>query len=493
MQVAVIGSGPAGFYAAARILQKVHNAKVDMYEQLPTPFGLVRYGVAPDHPEVKVRYTLSLFSLLALTLLQNCQDRFNEVAASDRFKFIGNVAVGKDISLATLRPHYDAFLFAYGASKDKTLGVPGEDLGGIYSARAFVGWYNGLPEYADLNPDLTVGEEAVVVGNGNVALDVARVLLSGVDRLRTTDITEYALAALSKSRVRHVTVIGRRGPSQAAFTIKEVRELLALSGIGFDLKEPDLLPGSDFISTLPKLEQRKYRTAQLLRKGASTSLREAERWWSLQSMASPAAFTGQDGQVASVTLSRTEFVDQEQRFDPAAKVRSTGEEFQLPCSLAFRSIGYESSSISGLDTELGIQFDGKRGVLPNDAYGRVVEPPLMPSLMTGKHIPGCYSAGWVKRGPTGVIASTMDDAFATADTIIEDWEGKRPFLNGDSDVVDTVGWDAVKESDAARRLAKVVDWADWKAIDAAERQRGQANGKEREKFGTVREMLQVLK
>lgn len=370
--------------------------------------------------------------------------------------------------------------------------MPGEDLGGIYSARAFVGWYNGLPEYADLNPDLMVGEEAVVVGNGNVALDVARVLLSGVDRLRTTDITEYALAALSKSRVRHVTVIGRRGPSQAAFTIKEVRELLALSGIGFDLKEPDLLPGSGFISTLPKLEQRKYRTAQLLRKGSRTSLREAKRWWSLQSMASPAAFTGQDGQVASVTLSRTEFVDHEQRFDPAAKVRSTGEGFQLPCSLAFRSIGYESSSIPGLDTELGIQFDGKRGVLPNDAYGRVVEPPLMPSLMTGKHIPGCYSAGWVKRGPTGVIASTMDDAFATADTIIEDWEGKRPFLNSNSDVVDTIGWDAVKGSDAARRLAKVVNWTDWKAIDAAERQRGQANGKEREKFGTVREMLQVL-
>ena len=199
LRIAIVGSGPAGFYTAHRLLHKVQDAVIDMYEQLPVPYGLVRFGVAPDHPEVK-----------------NCQDTFEEVAQSPRFNYIGNVRVGHDIELTKLKPHYDAMLFSYGADEDRRLGIPREDLEGVFSARAFVGWYNGLPQFQNLKPDLQSGEHAVVVGQGNVALDVARILLAPLDHLRKTDITEQAIQTLSESKIKHVRVVGRRGPLQVS-------------------------------------------------------------------------------------------------------------------------------------------------------------------------------------------------------------------------------------------------------------------------------------
>ena len=203
LRLAIIGSGPAGFYTAYRLMNKVQDAVIDMYEQLPVPYGLVRFGVAPDHPEVK-----------------NCQDTFEEVALSPRFNYIGNVRVGYDIELSKLKPHYDAMLFSYGASEDSKLGIPGEDLPGVFSAREFVGWYNGLPQFQGLKPQLQAGEQAIVIGQGNVAMDVARILLSPVDALKSTDITEEAIQTLSESKVRSVRVVGRRGPIQVCQTPK---------------------------------------------------------------------------------------------------------------------------------------------------------------------------------------------------------------------------------------------------------------------------------
>lgn len=200
-RIAIIGSGPAGFYTAYRLMNKIQDAVVDMYEQLPVPYGLVRFGVAPDHPEVK-----------------NCEEKFEEVAESSRFNYIGNVKVGYDVDLVKMKPHYDAILFSYGASEDRKLGIPGEDLKGVYSAREFVGWYNGLPQFQHLAPDLQAGEQAVVIGQGNVALDVARILLTPVETLRSTDITEQAIQTLSQSRIRSVKVVGRRGPLQVSRT-----------------------------------------------------------------------------------------------------------------------------------------------------------------------------------------------------------------------------------------------------------------------------------
>jgi adrenodoxin-NADP+ reductase len=203
LRLAIIGSGPAGFYTAHRLMNKVQDAVIDMYEQLPVPYGLVRFGVAPDHPEVK-----------------NCQDTFEEVARSPRFNYIGNVRVGHDIELSKLKPHYDAILFSYGASEDRKLGIPGEDLPGVFSAREFVGWYNGLPQFQGLKPQLQTGEQAIVIGQGNVAMDVARILLSPVHALKCTDITEEAIQILSESKVRSVRVVGRRGPIQVCLSLQ---------------------------------------------------------------------------------------------------------------------------------------------------------------------------------------------------------------------------------------------------------------------------------
>ncbi|EFQ99219.1 NADPH:adrenodoxin oxidoreductase [Nannizzia gypsea CBS 118893] len=488
-RVAVIGSGPAGFYAAYRLMGKVPEAVIDMYEQLPVPFGLVRYGVAPDHPEVK-----------------NCQDKFTEVAASPRFNFIGNIALGSGLPLSSLKPHYDAILFSYGASKDRELGLPNErTLSGIFSARAFVGWYNGLPEYKNLLPDLASGEDAVIIGQGNVALDVARVLLSDVDALRKTDMSEHALEELSKSRVKRVRVVGRRGPMQAAFTIKEVRELMQLPSTGFEPIPSALLPPDSIISGLPRANKR---ITQLLAKGSSTNLESSTKKWSLDFLLSPRSFHSSPedpGSLSHITFTRNQ-LDPADPYSPSASVSplladdGKTAHINIPANLCFRSIGYKSCPLPGLD-ELAVPFDASRGLIPNDGQGRVLN--TMPSSGDGDslpaHVPGVYCAGWVKRGPTGVIASTMTDAFATADAIAADWGvhrdrggDKMEFLNSRSGHESTgLGWDGVRP-DTEKRGLRPTSWTDWEEIDRIEKERGQAKGKPREKFALVDDMLGVL-
>ncbi|KAH8705651.1 putative NADPH-adrenodoxin reductase Arh1 [Talaromyces proteolyticus] len=493
-RVAVIGSGPAGFYATYRLLSKVDDAVVDMYEQLPVPFGLVRYGVAPDHPEVK-----------------NCEEKFTEVAASPRFNFIGNVSVGSQLPFESLKAHYDAILFSYGASQDRELGIPGEDAcKNVLSARAFVGWYNGLPEYRDLKPDLTAGEHAVIVGQGNVALDVARILLSDVETLRKTDISEHALEALAKSRIKRVHVVGRRGPMQASFTIKEVRELLQLPSVAFEPIRKDLMPPEDVIATIPRAQKR---LMQLLAKGSSTDASTAGKAWSLDFLLSPHSLHWSP--VFPYRLSHTKFIRNEiassDPFAPDAKVKphflSSGNpaEVNIPSNIFFRSIGYKSLPLPGFDS-LGIQFDHRRGIIPNDGFGRVTsstqaaentKTPLDDEQIS--HLPGLYCAGWVKRGPTGVIASTMMDAFGTADSIAADWEAQKgrgdadiSFLNSESGGSSGLGWDGV-QAEAQQRGLLPTSWKDWQRIDAIERERGAERGKIREKFARVEDMLNAVR
>ncbi|KAL3418356.1 NADPH:adrenodoxin oxidoreductase, mitochondrial [Phlyctema vagabunda] len=470
--MAVIGSGPAGFYTAYKVMSKIENSVVDMYEHLPVPYGLVRFGVAPDHPEVK-----------------NCQDKFEEVAESPNFNFVGNVAIGehsRSLPLKSLLPHYDAILFAYGASRDRALGIAGEeDLEGIYSARAFVGWYNGLPEYADLEPDLTQGEEAIVIGQGNVALDVARILLQDPDILQTSDITSSAIETLRKSKIKRVRVVGRRGPLQAAFTIKEVRELVKLPHVAFHPVDSSLIPES-----LAKLPRAPKRIMEVIRKGSAASVSSAEKSWSLDFCLSPAKFKdhkGTPGKLRSMSFEKTTL--KPEPFDIAARAKGTGEFVDLPASVVFRSIGYKSEALPGF-SDLGIPFNDRLGLIPNDELGRVVGGnEEWSETATATHLPGMYCAGWVKRGPTGVIASTMQDAFSTADAIAEDWHSQLPFLHEEGG--SGLGWDGVKD-EAERRGCRRVSWADWKRIDAEERNRGQAVGKEREKFTSIEDMLAVL-
>lgn len=399
------------------------------------------------------------------------------MASSPRFNFIGNVAIGKDLPLADLKAHYNAITFAYGATKDSKLAIPGEnDLKGVYSARDFVGWYNGLPEHEALAPDLELGEESVIIGQGNVALDVARTLLSDVDSLRKTDMTDYALATLSKSKVKRVRVIGRRGPMQASFTIKEVRELLNLPSVSFEPIDPALFPPN-----AAKLPRTPKRLTQLLAKGSATPASQARKSWSLDFLLSPRSFNASNAapsNLCSLTLLENE-VKGPNIFHSSATVSPTTREILCPTSLAFRSIGYKSEAIDGME-HLGIDFDERRGIIPNDLHGRVT------SLSEdGTRIPGLYCSGWVKRGPAGVIANTMEDAFDTAESIAEDWENKEPFMSG------TEGWDALQE-DAITKGLRPVSWDNWKRIDIAEKERGRAKGKAREKFTSIQDMLGVL-
>ncbi|ROW05495.1 hypothetical protein VSDG_00205 [Cytospora chrysosperma] len=479
--MAVIGSGPAGFYTAYRVMSLIDRAKVDMYEALPVPFGLVRFGVAPDHPEVK-----------------NCEEKFAEVASSPNFNFIGNVTIGhtpyhadgKSVPLNTLMRHYDAVLFSYGASKDRTLGIPGEsNLKRIYSAREFVGWYNGLPEFANLSPDLSQSE-AVVIGQGNVALDVARILLEDVDKLRKTDMADYALEALSRNRVRSVRVVGRRGPMQAAFTIKEARELMNLPDVAFGPLDPSLIP-----SDLKSLPRQRKRLTEVLLKGSKASSSSAPKSWSLDFCLSPTEFHPDPSDASSVGSTAFEKMSlSPDPFGPQTSATGTGETTSLSSPLVFRSIGYKSVGLPEFEP-LGVAFDDRRGVIGNDIVGGRV---LRRGSPEGSHpglFPGLYCAGWVKRGPTGVIASTMEDAFGTADAIARDWKEGRGFL-GDAGVVEgrgpeSDGWKGV-ESETGRDVSNaVVDWEGWLAIDKAERDMGQLKGKLREKFTTTQDMLKV--
>ncbi|KAJ5522755.1 hypothetical protein N7513_013328 [Penicillium frequentans] len=484
-RVAVVGSGPAGFYAVARLLSKHADLKVDMFEKLPVPFGLARYGVAPDHPEVK-----------------NCEDKFTEVATSSRFNFVGNIELGNDLPLAALKPHYDAILFAYGASQDKELGIPGENaLRSVYSARSFVGWYNGLPEHRDLNPDLSSGEDAVIVGQGNVALDVARILLSDVDTLRTTDIADHALEVLSRSRIRRVRVVGRRGPLQASFTIKEVRELLQLPSVSFEPIRDDVFPPEDVVNALPRAQKR---LMQLLAKGSANDPETATKKWSLDFLLSPECLDWSP--VHPYHLSHAKFsrneLDPSDPYTASSKVTpkylSNGNLAQanLPASVFFRSVGYKSLPLPGLE-DLGIEFDNRRGVIPNDGLGRVTspsdsgEPRKLPDGSLISYLPGLYCAGWVKRGPTGVIASTMTDAFTTVDTILHDLASHEGSLLHNSGQSTGLGWEGVT-AEVQQRGLRATSWQDWQRIDSIERERGQQKGRPREKFTRVEEMLQVL-
>ncbi|KAH7133456.1 hypothetical protein EDB81DRAFT_100107 [Dactylonectria macrodidyma] len=477
-RLAVVGSGPAGFYTSYRVMGKIPGAHVDMYESLPVPFGLVRHGVAPDHPEVK-----------------NCQEKFDEIASSPRFTFVGNVSIGHPghssqhctIELQSLMRNYDAVLFSYGASEDKKLGVPGESsLKGIYSARHVVGWYNGLPDCSSLDLDLTRGEEAIIIGQGNVALDVARMLLEDIDVLKKTDITEHALAKLADSRVKRVHIVGRRGPMQAAFTIKEVRELMKLSQVSFRPFNRSLIPAE--LKTLPRATRR---LMEVLVNGSPTQHETASRSWSLDSCLSPKRFIGNPESASNVGSTEFDITELYSPFDPRSSIIATGETIVLPSDVVFRSVGYKSVPLPGFE-DFGIQFDSRRGIVCNDGLGRVTGRASNTKVegAQNQNISGVYCAGWVKRGPTGVIASTMQDAFITGDAIVADWLSGVPFREATFNHIMS-GWEAVRK-DADSSNGPAVTWDDWRRIDQAERERGQKVGKEREKFTSTADMLAVL-
>ena len=445
LRVAVVGSGPAGFYAADSLLKSEEPAvAVDMIERLPTPWGLVRLGVAPDHPNIK-----------------SVSRAFERIAARPGFRFLGNVEIGTDVTHEELTELYDAIVYAVGAQTDRHLGIPGEDLPGSWPATAFVAWYNGHPDFQDLAFDLS-GERAVVVGNGNVAVDVARMLALTDEELAPTDTTDAAIDAIVGAGIREIVMLGRRGPAQAAFTTPELQELGELAGADV-LVDPDDLqldPASE--AALAEDTAIARRNVEVLREYAGRPPAGKPRAVRLRFCVSPVAILG-EGAVEAVEIVRNRLVSEGGRI----RAEPTEEREVIPCSLVFRSVGYRGVQLSG------IPFDERSGTIPNEA-GRVLGS-------DGQPVPGLYCTGWIKRGPSGVIGTNKKDATETAENLLEDArEGRLPAgRRVDEDLVETL----------AGRGHEVVLYAGWEAIDAAEAARGAPHGKPRSKLCSWDELL----
>jgi ferredoxin--NADP+ reductase len=453
LKVAIVGSGPAGFYVAEHLLKQTEvPVRVDMFDRLPTPFGLVRFGVAPDHPKIK-----------SVTRV------FDKIAQNPSFRFYGNVEVGKHVTLAELRQHYDQICFATGAQTDRQMGIPGEDLPRSHAATEFVAWYNGHPDYCDCQFDLTA-ERVAVVGVGNVAVDVARILSKTPDELAKTDIAEHALEALRASKVREVYMLGRRGPAQAAFTNPEVRELGELEGADICVlpEEVDLDPASR--AELDASDDDTLKKKVSIVQEFSRQPRAGKgRLLTLRFLVSPVELVaGPDGGVRAMRLVRNELYAENGRLQS----RATGMVEELPVDLVFRSVGYRGVPIEGLP------FDQRSGVVPNER-GRVVDP------ATGKPIPGLYVSGWIKRGPSGVIGTNKKDGTETATAMLEDAVASSAAALAPTDP-------AVVDSLVRGRQPECVTYADWSRLDAIEVALGEPHGRPRVKIITraaVREAL----
>ena len=447
LRVAIVGAGPSGFYAAEALLKSGLVLRIDMIERLPAPFGLVRHGVAPDHPKLKEAIAV-----------------YDRIARSPDFRFFGNVTVGRDVTVDALRGAYHAVVFASGAETDRRLGVPGEDLPGSYTATEFVGWYNGHPDYRDRAFDLSQ-EVAVIIGQGNVAADVCRILAKTVDELKHTDIAQHALEALAASRVREIHVVGRRGPAQAKFTAKELRELGELDDAEVVLDPAELALNAE---SLAEFEDRKGAAAkknvEILREFAARPRTGRGRRVHFRFLLSPTAILG-ERHVEGVAFERNRLSGPP--FEQSAC--GTGELVELPAGLVFRSIGYKGVAMAGMP------FDARRGVFPTQD-SRVTDE-------QGTVLPALYACGWIKRGPTGIIGTNKPCSAAAVASLLADVAGLdgRPRPGAEA-IPALVGGDG----------RRVVSYDDWIAIDQAEMSRGAAGGKPREKFTSVEEMLEAL-
>jgi len=451
LRVAIVGSGPAGFYAAESLFATENTVEVDMFDRLPTPFGLVRAGVAPDHPKIK-----------------NVIKRYEKTAANEGFRFFGNVEVGGEITAADLAERYHGVVYAYGSATDRQLGIPGEDLPGSHPATAFVAWYNAHPDFAGHDFDLSC-ERAVVIGNGNVAADVARMLALTREELEETDTAEHAIDPMAESGVREIVVLGRRGPAQAAFTNPEVRELgeMVAADVVIDPADMELDEISRAYIESDEADMTAKKNVDIFTEFSQREPEGKRRRIVLRFLCSPVEIRG-DGKVEKLVVGRNEL----QR-DDSGRVRAvdTGEREEIECGLVFRSIGY-----LGIPLE-GIPFDSDRGVIRNEG-GRVLDD-------AGEQVEGQYVVGWIKRGPSGVIGTNKKDAQETIDHLFEDLAANHvpePALADGT---------SIEELLAERSPDTVVSFQGWEAIDAAEKGRGEPLGRPRLKFCRIDEMVEA--
>jgi ferredoxin/flavodoxin---NADP+ reductase len=450
LRVAVIGAGPAGFYAVEELLKQTdYPVTVDLFDRLPTPYGLVRGGVAPDHQKIK-----------AVTR------QYEKIAQRPGFRFFGNVSFGKDLTLDEMLAHYHHVLFATGAESDRRMGIPGEDLPGSFPATIFVAWYNGHPDFRDLQFDLSGVEQVAIVGNGNVAIDVARILSRPVAELAKTDIAEHTVEVLRQSAIKEIYVLGRRGPAQASFTNPELRELTELPGVDLVVRPEDLALDAlseEFLAQQPEpMAQRNLEILNgQLAKGEGTQARKIRLYF----LVSPVEVLGTE-RVAGVRIEKNVLVKDEQG---NLKAQGTGAYQDLPCQMIFRSIGYKGHRLAA------VPFDERAGVIPN-RNGRVID------LASGNPVPRLYVAGWIKRGPSGVIGTNKADASATVAALLADvHQGMiAAEVNTDAEAIPML---------LTNKQVQYVTFAGWQRIDQLELQRGKKQEKVREKVVTISEML----
>lgn len=452
LRVAIFGSGPAGFYATEELLKDDSlQVSVDLFDRLPTPYGLVRGGVAPDHQKIK--------SVIRL---------YDRTAGRDGFRFFGNVTFGEDLTLAEVLAHYHQVLFTTGSETDRRMGIPGEDLPGSFPATVFVGWYNGHPDYRHYTFDLS-GESVAVVGNGNVAMDVTRILAKPISELAKTDIADYALEALRHSNIKTIYLLGRRGPAQAAYTNPEIRELTQIEGCDLVIRPEELELDDLNREFLASVKEPTYRRnveilTDHISKGEGTSPRQMRARF----FVSPIEILGTE-RVEGLRLERNKLVKDE---SGTLRARGTGETEEIAVQMVFRSIGYKGVSMPDLP------FDERSGIIPNVA-GRVTQGAGGPPL------PRIYVAGWIKRGPSGVIGTNKADAIGTVKCMREDLPALRTAADfrGDYEALPSL---------LQKKGVRFVTFEDWKHLDQIEVERGTPLGKPREKFYSIESMLEVL-
>jgi ferredoxin/flavodoxin---NADP+ reductase len=447
--VAIVGAGPAGAFAASSLLRARGDVDIDLLERLPTPWGLLRGGVAPDHQEIK-----------------RLEDTFDRQTLRRGCRFLGNVEVGVDVSHSELMRHYTAVIYATGAQTDKSLGIPGEDLPGSWAATEFVAWYNAHPDFRDLEFDLSA-ERAVVIGNGNVAADVTRMLTLSPGELERTDVADHALEALRRSRIEEVIVIGRRGPAQVAFTSAELRELGRLDGVDVRVDPDDV--ELDPVSRRWLAEEGTFtarKNVELLREfAARPASADARRRIELRFLGSPVEIRGSGG-VEAVDVRRNQIVRTD---DGALRARALDEPVQtIECGLVLRSVGYRAVPLPD------VPFDERHFVLPNER-GRVRAP-------DGEPLPGVYAVGWIKRGPTGILGTNKRDAEETVSCLVADLgAGALPEPQGPGrEQIDAL---------LAERNSDVVTVEGWRAIDGHELERGRGELRPRVKLASRDELL----
>ncbi len=446
LRVLVVGAGPSGFYTAEALLKDLKDVSVDLMDRLPTPYGLVRYGVAPDHQKIK-----------------SVTKMYEKTSQDPRLRFLGNVSFGKNLSYAEAKKHYHAVVYTVGASADRNLGIPGENLLGSMSATEFVAWYNGHPDYCDRIQTLNA-QHVAVVGMGNVAVDVTRILAKSVAELRTTDIADHALEVLKDSKVTDIYMLGRRGPAQAKFTTKELRELGELENADIIVNPAEVEVDEKSLESIADDPGMK-KNIEILQEFAKKPLEGKPRRVHLRFLVSPVELLGEN----SVTHLKLEH----NRLDDSLNAVGTGNFETLPMEMVLRSVGYKGVALPD------VPFDSKRGVIPNNE-GRVLDAP------NGSPVKGEYVAGWIKRGPSGVVGTNKVDASDTIKILVAE-QANLPAIHA-----------ADANPEAVTKLLEnkginYVSFKNWQTLDAHELKLGAEQGRPRVKVTSIEKMLELSK